>query len=119
MVMKKLIYAALLIGLPSLAFAQQDVNTKKVLGPITGFEGHNFAESPAILYPNPVKEELNIKSTDPITVIEILNVHGQVEKLWYPSNQMLVDDLPAGTYYARIYYTNKKSVQIEKIMVTK
>lgn len=117
--MKKLMYALLMMGLPAMAFAQQDVNTKKLLGPITGFEGHNFTENPAIVYPNPVREEINIKSTDPITVIEILNVHGQVEKIWNPTNQMLVQDLPAGTYYARIYFDNKKAVQIEKIIVTK
>ncbi len=86
----------------------------------TGLEGHNFIENPAIIYPNPVKDVINIKSTDPITVIEILNMQGQVDKTLNPRNeQMDVSDLPAGTYFARIYFEGKKDVQVEKILIVK
>jgi hypothetical protein len=87
--------------------------------PFTGLEGHNFIEEPAIIYPNPVRDILNIKSTDPITVIEILNVHGQVEKSLDPTTTMDVSLLAAGTYYARIHFENRKNVQVEKILLVK
>lgn len=89
-------------------------------GPGTGLEGHNFIEKPAIIYPNPVKDVINIKSTDPITVIEILNIHGQVDKNLDSRTDLLdVSDLPAGVYYVRIHFENKKTVQVEKILVVK
>jgi hypothetical protein len=88
-------------------------------GPFTGLEGHNFIEKPAIIYPNPVRDILNIKSTDPITVIEILNIHGQVEKTLDPTTTMDVSLLAAGTYYARIHFENRKNVQVEKILIVK
>lgn len=88
-------------------------------GPFTGLGGHNFIEDPAIIYPNPVKDVLNIKSTDPITVIEILGIHGQVELELDPRSTMDVSTLAAGTYYARIHFENIKEVQVEKILVVK
>ena len=86
----------------------------------TGLEGHNFIEDPAIIYPNPVKDIMNIKSTDPITVIEILNIHGEVEQTMDPRQEQLdVSNLPAGIYYVRISFENRKTVQVEKIVVVK
>lgn len=90
---------------------------KSTQGPFTGLEGHNFTEEPAIIYPNPVKDILHVKSTDPITVIEILNLHGEVEKLLYINETMDVSELPAGTYFARIHFENINDVQIEQILV--
>jgi hypothetical protein len=88
-------------------------------GPFTGLEGHNFIEDPAIIYPNPVREVLNVKSTDPITVIEILGITGQVELELDPRSTMDVSTLAAGTYYARIHFENIKEVQVEKMLVVK
>ena len=108
-------------SLPS-TFEDADENTiesKSGPGPNTGLEGHNFTEAPAIIYPNPVKDVLQIKSTDPITVIEILNLHGEVEKVMDPKEEMNVSEFPAGIYYVRITFENKKAVQIEKILVIK
>lgn len=94
-------------------------NEKSTQGPFTGLEGHNFTEDPAIIYPNPVQDILHIKSTDPITVIEILNIHGQVEKSFFIDETMDVSELPAGTYFARIHFENINDVQIEQILIVK
>lgn len=94
-------------------------NERSTQGPITGLEGHNFIEEPAIIYPNPVKDIMHIKSTDPITVIEILNAHGQVEKILHINEEMIVSDLAAGIYYARISFEDRKEVQVEKILIVK
>jgi hypothetical protein len=101
------------------AVAAATETEKSSQGPITGLEGHNFIEDPAIIYPNPVKDVMNIKSTDPITVIEILNIHGQVEKIFHGNDLLDVSTLAAGTYYARISFENIKKVQVEKILVVK
>jgi hypothetical protein len=93
--------------------------TKSTQGPFTGLEGHNFNEEPAIIYPNPVRDILNVKSTDPITVIEILNVHGQIEKTLNINEPMDVSELAAGTYFARIHFENINEVQIEQILIVK
>lgn len=86
----------------------------------TSLESHNFVEDPAIIYPNPVKDIMNIKSTDPITVIEILNIHGELEQIMNPREEQLdVSNLPVGIYYVRIYFENKKTVQVEKIEIVK
>jgi hypothetical protein len=97
----------------------EDKSNESTPGPNTSLEGHNFSVEPAIIYPNPVKDILNVKSTDPITVIEILNAHGQIEMALDPREQMIVTDLPAGIYYARIIFETKKDVQVEKILIVK
>jgi len=92
---------------------------KPTQGPFTGLEGHNFTEDPAIVYPNPMMDILHVKSTDPITVIEILNIHGEELKSFYIGESMDVSDLPAGTYFARINFENINDVQIEQILIVK
>jgi len=91
-----------------------EINTP---GPVTGFEGHNFVEHPAIIYPNPVHDIMQVKSTDPITVIEILNLNGQLIKSFVVDELLTVKDLAAGNYYVRIHFENIPNVQIEKIMI--
>ena len=86
--------------------------------PHLGYGDHNFVENPAIVYPNPVRDVLLIKTTDPITVIEILNLTGAVEKTMEYSDRMDVTDLTAGVHYIRIYFANK-TVQVEKILVVR
>lgn len=147
--MKKLIYAFTVLLCTNLAYSQCDcMNCKKTkdktgtvrtevitevaekpietsskekttLGPFTGLEGHNFTEEPAIIYPNPVRDILQIKSTDPITVIEILNIHGEELRSFHPEQTMDVSELDAGTYFARIHFENFQNVQIEQILIVK
>jgi len=88
-------------------------------GPITGLEGSQVEPTPAILYPNPARDEIQIRSTDPITVIEILNVQGQLELWLDPKQHMMINELPAGIYYARIYFENSSKVEVEKLLVVK
>lgn len=89
--------------------------------PTAGYEGHNFIEDPAIIFPNPARDNFNIKSTDPITVIEILNITGEVvvDKLLPVNNQVDISNLAAGQYFVRIFFENKREVQIERMIVTK
>jgi hypothetical protein len=104
-------------GLPEISLTTDESSQ----GPVTGLEGHNFIEDPAIIYPNPVKDIMNVKSTDPITVIEILGINGQVELEMDPrsSSPLDVSGLAAGTYYVRIHFENIKDVQVEKILIVK
>ncbi len=89
--------------------------------PTTGYEGHNFIEDPAIIYPNPAVDVINVKSTDPITVIEILNITGEtvMDKMMGTEGQYNISDLPAGQYFVRIYFQNRNDVQIEKLLIVK
>jgi len=98
---------------------ENSVTSEADQGPVTGLEGHNFIEHPAIIYPNPVKDVLQVKSTDPITVIEILGITGQLEMILDNRSTMDVSTLAAGTYYARIHFENIKEVQVEKIIIIK
>lgn len=119
-----IIHALSVMGCPRETSSQESTSEISALsqeeqGPFTGLEGHNFIEHPAIIYPNPVKDILQVKSTDPITVIEILGITGQLEILLDTRSTMDVSTLAAGTYYVRIYFENIKDVQVEKIIVVK
>lgn len=73
----------------------------------------------AILYPNPARDLVNIKSNDPVYYIEIFNLQGESVKIINGNNQFSVEDIPAGMYFAKIYFENRKTVQVEKILIVK
>lgn len=99
----------------------ESIPTNEREQPTAGYEGHNFIEKPAIVYPNPARDYFNLRSTDPITVIEILNITGEVavDKTMPINNQVDISNLAAGQYFIRIYFENRKDVQIERMIVVR
>lgn len=54
------------------------------------------------IYPNPVKEILNIKSNESVNKVEIYNTAGKL-LLTSNSTQIKVSHLPAGAYFAKVH----------------
>ncbi|XMO85102.1 T9SS type A sorting domain-containing protein [Algibacter sp. AS12] len=70
-------------------------------------------------YPNPVKDELNLKAKHPIAKIEIFNTLGNI--VWIISNvnalktNINVSNLPSGVYFINVYSNQKiKTIKIVK-----
>lgn len=63
------------------------------------------------IFPNPSSDVLNIKSNEPISNIEILNIHGQTIKTIIAQNSELstsVSELPNGLYFVKVILANGK-----------
>lgn len=79
---------------------------------VIGIDNTSMTETPkveAILYPNPVQNELNIAVDHTITNVEIINTIGQVVYSGNESN-INVESLKAGTYLVRVQTTNGTAV---------
>jgi hypothetical protein len=72
----------------------------------TGASGSMTAElaaSGVVLYPNPVRSVLHLRSTVPVERICIYNLNGQqVKFLVSPGREVNVSDLPRGLYFVRL-----------------
>ncbi len=73
----------------------------------------NYANSSIIVYPNPVRDNLFLKSSESITSLIIYNINGQkVKQINSFDNFINVSDLPNGWYMIQIHsnqkITNKK-----------
>ena len=65
----------------------------------------NFNPNDFNIYPNPVKEELNIKTTEDIKKVEIFDTNGRLIQLFIQDknqNSYDVSKLPSGLYFIRI-----------------
>jgi hypothetical protein len=79
---------------------------------------NNEVKNEIRIFPNPVKNVLNIEMSLKPVKIEIFNLNGQIiRSIGKPKNQQTVDvsDIPPGIEFVKIYYEN--SVVIEKIIV--
>ncbi len=68
-----------------------------------------------VLYPNPVNDALNIKSSARISKVEVYNLVGQ-NVLQGTNDKLDLSSLTVGMYLVRIYFANNQSV-VQKISV--
>jgi hypothetical protein len=66
--------------------------------------------SDIVLYPNPVKDQLNIKSSLPIENIEISDANGRIVNLPMSGNSVQTGLLNPGIYFARIYVSGQSTL---------
>ena len=66
------------------------------------------------LYPNPVVNELHLKSNQDIQSIELYNANGQMLKTLKSVNKVSVSDLPKGVYFLKIRIN--ETTQFEKFI---
>ena len=65
------------------------------------------------IYPNPVKNKLNIQTTDQLEKAQIYSINGQLLKTSF-LKEINVSDLPKGTYFMKI--KTDKGLQTEKMI---
>ncbi len=72
---------------------------------------HPNNETPYMIYPNPVKDFLNIKSTQQLDKIELYNTDGK--RIFSETNPKKIDlsNEAAGVYFINITLNNKTSIQ--------
>ena len=67
-----------------------------------------------VLYPNPCRNEISIRSIFDIETLEIFNVQGHcIKKLHNPSSTISTGDLGPGVYYIRINRQNGLAFKVE------
>ncbi|MGB0925384.1 MAG: T9SS type A sorting domain-containing protein, partial [Minisyncoccia bacterium] len=54
------------------------------------------------LYPNPVRDVLNIQTDENITSVEVIDFSGRIVKKFAGNNQIFVGDIPSGVYFVKI-----------------
>ncbi len=90
------------------ASAQLTVST---MGTIDGDQGKDY-----ILYPNPVKDVLNLKTTKPADRLEIYDISGRlIQKHQISSPSISVAGLKSGIFIVKIYNKNEV-VKVQKII---
>lgn len=87
-------YSGLATGLESFMFSTLGLEDDKVL------------ESDISIYPNPTSSFISIKSTDKVDSIELFNILGKKVLATTKTEQIQVNQLPAGVYLLKIYLGN-------------
>lgn len=78
---------------------------------------HIESSNKILIYPNPATNEVNIKSEQPITLIEIIDVSGKLV-LESTSHTVDVSNLSEGIYYVKAQFFNGSSAY-EKLVVSR
>lgn len=64
-----------------------------------------YEQLPFVYYPNPAQDSINIKSINPVEIVEIYNMLGQLVKTQKPNNNQVIVDisaLNAGQYLMKV-----------------
>lgn len=71
---------------------------------------HDNSSDDIIIYPNPTRKILNIKSTFPIQRIDILSIDGKIiNSIFYPMNSINIDKYKKG-YYILLFYSENQNI---------
>ena len=68
-----------------------------------------------IVYPNPSNEVFKINGVE-VDYVELINAESKVLKNAY-SNTIQIDDLPAGSYFLKIYLKNSANYIVKKVII--
>lgn len=78
-------------------------------------EEESFTHTDIKIYPNPTSDSINIKSNLNITTIELFDVFGKLVLSSKQTNQIRVNQLPAGVYFIKL--DANKTKLIKKVII--